>query len=158
MPVSRPEVEIKLIAQNPKARHDYEILDTFEAGVSLTGGEVKSAKAGHVSIKEAFVNLHRGEAWLKNCYIKPYEPAEDSPEDASRDRKLLLHKNEIAKLTGAAAEKGQTIVPLKLGLVRGFVKIEIALGRGKKQFDKRATLKKREQAREAEREVRERLR
>lgn len=156
--MKQPPPTMKPIAQNPKARHDYAILDTFEAGLQLRGGEVKSIKEGNVSIKEAFVQMRRHEAWLTNCYVRPYEQADDPPDEASRDRKLLLHRSEISKLTGALAERGQTIVPLRIGLVRGLIKIEIALAKGKKNYDKRATLKKKEQDREAARAVRENLR
>ncbi len=148
---------MKVIAQNPKARHDYQLLDTFEAGVELRGGEVKSVRAGHVSIKEAYVRVRSGEAYLENAYIQPYAQADDPVDEASRGRKLLLHKNEIAKLIGGSRETSQTIVPLKLGLVRGYVKIEIALAKGKKQHDKRAALKAREAKREADRAVKESL-
>lgn len=145
----------KLIAQNPKARHDFQLLDTFEAGIQLDGGEVKSVKAGHISIKEAYVSIQKNEAWLVGAYVKPYEQAGANPENADRRRKLLLHKNEIAKLVGGSRETSQTIVPLKVGLVRGYVKVEIALAKGKRQHDKRATIKEREQKREAARAIRD---
>lgn len=145
----------KLIAQNRKARFNYELLDSFEAGIALTGNEVKSVKAGHVSIVEAYVKLRRTEAWLVNAHIKPYQNQADT--DATRDRKLLLHKQELAKLVGTSEAKNQTIVPVRVYLSRGLVKIEIALGRGKKQHDKRASIKEREQRREAHRAVRESL-
>lgn len=146
---------MKVIAQNPQARHDYTLLDTFEAGVVLNGPEVKSVKAGHVSIKEAFVRMDRGEAWLTNAYVKPYEQAGAPADESTRTRKLLLNRSELGKLTASTDEKGLTIVPLAIGLVRGYVKVEIALGRGKKIHDKRAALKESEQKREADRAIKE---
>lgn len=150
---------MKLIASNPKARHDYQLLDTFEAGLELQGAEVKSIRAGNVSIKEAYVRLQRGEAWLVGAYIKPYQVNKDPvSSDPTRTRKLLLHRRELAKLAGTSREKSVTVVPTAIGLVRGYVKLEIAVGRGKKLHDKRATLKAKEQQREADRAVKESLR
>ncbi len=156
---------MKVLAANPKARHDYQLLDTFEAGLELRGAEVKSIRAGNVSIKEAYVRINRDEAWLVGGYVKPYQggaksnaaPSGAGQSDATRTRKLLLHRRELAKLTGASREKSVTIVPLAIGLVRGYVKLEIALGRGKKLHDKRAALKAKEQSREADRAIRESL-
>lgn len=143
------------MAQNRRARHDYEILDTFEAGLELHGGEVKSVRAGHLSIAEAYVSVRRGEAWLLQSYIKPYEQAGHAADEPTRDRKLLLHKEELAQLASKSREKQLTIIPLSAYLKRGYVKIEIALARGKQLHDKRATLKAKEQAREAARAVRD---
>lgn len=147
---------MKLIAQNRKARHDYAILDTFEAGIELVGSEVKSVKAGEISLAEAYVSVRRGEAWLVGAYVKPYQASQGAQPEPNRDRKLLLHKTEVAKLIGAAKEKTQTIIPLNVHLKRGLVKLDIALGRSKKQYDKRATLKERDAKREAERAIRDR--
>lgn len=148
---------MKPIAQNRKARHDYEILDTVEVGVALHGGEVKSIKAGEVSIKEAFVHLRGGEAYLVNAYIKPYAPSGPAAGgkniEPTRTRKLLLHRKELATLIGKSEEKQLTIIPLNIHLKRGYVKLDIALARGKKVYDKRQALKKREQEREAARAI-----
>lgn len=147
---------MSIIAQNRKAKHDYQILETFEAGVELHGGEVKSIRAGEVSIKEAFVHIRGGEAYLVNAYIKPYAPAGKAENiDPTRSRKLLLHQKELAALIGKSEQKQLTIVPLNLHLKRGYVKAEIALVKGKKLHDKRAAIKAREQEREAARALRE---
>ena len=144
----------KLIAQNRKARHDYHVSDTFEAGIELVGSEVKSIKAGEISIAESFVTLRRGEAWLSGAYIKPYQKQEHGPEP-DRPRKLLLHKSELGRLSGAVQAKSQTIVPLRVYLKHGLVKVEIGLAKGKKLHDKRATLKEQDAKREAARAIRE---
>lgn len=139
----------KQIAVNKKARHDYTLERTLEAGIELTGGEVKSIKAGEVSISEAFVTMRGSEAFLTNAYIKPYQPGQKREPDPNRSRRLLLHKEELAKLVGEQHAHRRTIVPTKLYLKNGRVKVEIAVAHGKKQHDKRAGLKKREQEREA---------
>jgi SsrA-binding protein len=145
----------KLISQNRRARHAYDLLDSFEAGLELQGGEVKSLRAGQVSIAEAYVRLAKGEAWLIGAYIKPYGPSGGTEETAARDRKLLLHKNELAQLFAATQEKNLTIIPLRLYFKRGKAKLEISVARGRKRHDKRAAIKAREQRREAERAVRD---
>jgi SsrA-binding protein len=137
---------MKPLATNPKARHDYALEDVLEAGIALSGGEVKSIRAGHISIKEAFVSIRKGEAFLVNAYVKPYA---DSSEDPTRPRKLLLHRKELDSLIGAAKSGGRTVVPTKLYLKKGLMKLQIALATGKKQYDKRQTLKERQAKREA---------
>lgn len=139
----------KQIAVNKKARHDYQLERTLEAGIELTGGEVKSIKAGEVSISEAFVTIKAGEAFLSGAYVKPYQPKQGFDRDPTRSRRLLLHRAELAKLAGEQQAHRRTIVPTKLYLKGGRVKIEIAVATGKKQYDKRADLKKRDQEREA---------
>ncbi len=140
----------KLITENRRARHDYQLLDSFEAGVALHGGEVKSVRAGEVSLAEAFVHIRGGEAYLSGAYIKPFAAAATTATvDPTRARKLLLHHRELATLTGAVRAKSQTIVPLKLYLKNGYVKVEIALAKGKKRHDKRHALKAKEHRREA---------
>lgn len=141
----------KYIAQNKKARFDYEILDTFEAGIALTGPEVKSVKLGQISIKESFVTFQGVIPYLTNTHISPYKHASDNESAPTRPRKLLLKKSEIVSLLGKSKTQGLTIVPTKVYLKRGLVKIEIALGRGKKKYDKREAIKKKDQKRELER-------
>lgn len=144
----------KVIARNKKALHEYHVLDTFEAGIVLTGPEVKSARAGKVSLGESFARIDRGEVWLYDLHVSPYEPASRWNVDPVRPRKLLLHRNQIRKLIGATQEKGHTLVPLDLYLRGGRIKLTLALGRGKKLYDKRQELKRRESQREMERAVR----
>lgn len=143
---------IKLIANNKKARHDYFIEDTIEAGISLAGTEVKSIRMGHCSIKESFIRIDKGEVMIYGMHINPYEKGNIFNKDPLRPRKLLLHKQEIHKLVGKIAEKGYTIVPLQVYLKGSLVKVEIALAKGKKLYDKRADIAKKDQRREAERE------
>jgi SsrA-binding protein len=139
----------KQIADNRKARHDYHLEEKLEAGIELTGGEVKSIKAGEVSLAEAFVTMRGAEAFLTNAYVKPYQANQKIDRDPTRSRRLLLHKSELAKLVGEQQAHRRTIVPTKLYLKNGKIKVEIAVAKGKKQHDKRADLKKREQEREA---------
>lgn len=139
----------KQIAVNRKARHDYRLERTLEAGIELTGGEVKSIKAGEVSIGEAFVTMRGGEAFLTNAYVKPYQPKQGFEQDPTRSRRLLLHRAELAKLVGEQQAHRRTIVPTKLYLKGGRVKVEVAVATGKQLHDKRADLKRREQEREA---------
>lgn len=141
----------KQIAANPKARHDFIIEDKYEAGVVLTGSEVKSLRGGGASIKEAFGRIENGEIFIYNMHIKPYEQGQMRAEDATRTRKLLLHKQEINKLIGKSQEKGYALVPLSAYFINGKVKIEIGLGRGKKLYDKRQTLKEKQVKREIDR-------
>ncbi|MGR3741553.1 SsrA-binding protein SmpB [Companilactobacillus sp. DQM5] len=141
------------IANNRKARHDYLIEETFEAGISLTGTEIKSVRAGRVNLKDGFVQIRNDEAWLVNIHINEYEQGNRFNHDPLRNRKLLLHKKEIRKLSGEVQEKGITIVPLKMYFKKGFAKVLIGVGRGKKQFDKRETIKRREQDREMRRSI-----
>lgn len=142
----------KLIANNKKAYHDYFIEDKYEAGLVLHGTEVKSLRQGHCSIKEAFISIDNGEIYIQHMHINPYEKGNIFNKDPLRTRKLLLHKSEIVKLYGKSREKGYTIVPLKVYFSGSLVKIEIALARGKKLYDKRDSIAKKDQQREAQRE------
>lgn len=144
----------KTVAQNRKARHEYHIDEVFEAGLVLTGTEVKSLRSGKGSIAEAFVHPIGGELWLAKCHIPPYEHGNINNVDPVRERKLLLHKSEIEKLIGAVSRKGFTIVPLQIYFKQGRAKIEIALARGKKLFDKREDIKRRDQQRDIDRAIR----
>ncbi|WP_255954858.1 SsrA-binding protein SmpB [Streptomyces odontomachi] len=141
----------KLIAQNKKARHDYHILDTYEAGLVLTGTEVKSLRQGRASLVDGFIQLDGGEAWLHNIHVPEYTQGTWTNHSARRKRKLLLHREEIEKLDAKSQETGHTIVPLALYFKDGRAKIEIALARGKKEYDKRQTLRERQDRREADR-------
>ena len=145
---------MKVIATNKKARFDYEILDTFEAGVVLTGPEVKSVKAGQVSIKEAFATVKGEEVFLTNAHISPYKNAVNIEQEPTRSRKLLLKKSEISSLIGKSKTHGLTLIPTKVYLKRGFVKVEIGLGKGKKLHDKRDQIKKKDTQRDIQRELR----
>ncbi len=142
----------RLIANNKKAYYDYFIEDTYEAGISLAGTEVKSLRMGHCSIKEAFVGIDGGEVYIYHMHITPYEKGNIFNKDPLRTRKLLLHKSEINKLMGQSKEKGYTIVPLKVYFKDSLVKVEIGLARGKKLYDKRQDIAKKDQKREAEKE------
>jgi len=141
----------QVVARNRKARHQFEVLETLEAGMELRGPEVKSIRAGHVSFQDAFARVERGEVWLHNLHISPYEQANRFNVDPTRPRKLLLGKQEIRHLASKVDEKGLTLVPLDIHFSRGFAKLTLAVGRGKKLHDKRETLKRREQEREAQR-------
>ena len=145
----------KVIATNRKARHDYHILDTFEAGLALSGSEIKSIRGGHISIKEAYIRIDetRMEAWLVNAHIAPYDPASRQNHEPKRNRKLLLHKKEIDKMWDLVRQKGVTIVPLRVYLKAGRAKIEIATARGKRQFDKRQDIARRDSEREIRRQM-----
>jgi SsrA-binding protein len=151
-------VSIKVVATNRKARHQYHFHDTYEAGLVLTGTEIKSIRAGRVSLQEGFVLFESGEAWLVNVHIAQYDPASRQNHEPRRRRKLLLHRREIDRLRGRAQEKGYTVVPTKLYLKDGRAKIEIALARGKKQYDKRQTIAERDSKRQVERALKERHR
>jgi SsrA-binding protein len=143
----------KSVARNKKARHDYHILETFEAGLVLTGTEVKSCRAGKMSIKESYARFIRGELYLVNAHIAPYETGSLFNHDEKRMRKLLLSKKEIRRLLGKVNEEGLTLVPLKAYFnERNLLKIELALAKGKKTYDKRQDIKKRDMHREAMRE------
>ena len=147
----------KLIANNKKAYHDYFIEDTCEAGLSLSGTEVKSLRMGKCSLKQAYVQIQDGEAWLYGCHISPYEKGNIFNKDPLRPRKLLLHKEEIRKLIGKTTEKGYTIVPLKVYFKGNYAKVQIGLARGKKLYDKRQDIAKRDLQRETQREMKLRL-
>lgn len=142
----------KLIANNKKAYHDYFILDTYETGISLAGTEVKSLRRGKCSIKESFVRIENGEVFIYGMHISPYEKGNIFNKDPLRPRKLLLHKYEINKLLGKTKEKGIAIVPLKVYFKGSLVKVEIGLAKGKKLYDKRQDIAKKDQQREASRD------
>lgn len=142
----------KLIANNKKAYHDYFILDTYETGISLAGTEVKSLRMGKCSIKESFVRIENGEVFIYGMHISPYEKGNIFNKDPLRPRKLLLHKYEINKLLGKTKEKGIAIVPLKVYFKGSLVKVEIGLAKGKKMYDKRQDIAKKDQQREASRD------
>jgi SsrA-binding protein len=146
----------KVIASNRKARHEYQVLDVFEAGIALTGPEVKSIRAGKVSFQDAYAAIDRGELWLHSLHISPYEQAGRWNTDPLRSRKLLLHREEIRKLVGKVEEKGLTLIPLDLHFRGGYVKVDLALARGKNLHDKRDTIRQRDMEREARRAARER--
>ena len=143
---------VKMIANNKKAYHDYFILETYEAGISLAGTEVKSLRMGKCSIKESSIRMEHGEVFVYGMHISPYEKGNIFNKDPLRVRKLLLHRQEINKLLGKMKEKGMTVVPLKVYLKGSLVKVEIGLARGKKLYDKRADIAKKDQAREAQRD------
>ncbi len=144
----------KIVARNRKARHEYEILETFEAGLVLKGPEVKSVREGKVGFQDAFARIERGEVWLHNLHISPYEPANRWNEDPDRPRKLLLHRSEIRRLIGKVEEKGLTLVPLEIYFRGGYAKVTLALARGRRLHDRREKLRRREQEAEARRAVR----
>ncbi len=146
--------ERKTLARNRKAFHEYHVVETFEAGLVLAGPEVKSIRDGKASLTEAFARLDGGEAWLHDMHVTPYDPANRWNLDPTRPRKLLLKQREIRRLIGATQEKGLTLVPLDLHTHRGYIKVNLALARGKKVHDKREDVKKRD----AEREMRRALR
>jgi SsrA-binding protein len=148
----------KVIATNRKARHDYEILETYEAGLVLRGTEVKSLREGQVNFKDSYAAINGNEAWLIGCHIAPYHHGTDANHDPDRSRKLLLHRREISRLLGKTAERGLTLIPLRLYFKEGRAKLEFGLARGKKLHDKRATIKEREALREVAKEVRARQR
>ena len=141
----------KVVARNKKALHEYHIAETWEAGIALAGPEVKSVRAGKVSLAEAFGRLDAGEVWIHDMHITPYDPASIWNTDPLRPRKLLLHRSQIRKLIGSVQEKGYTLVPLDLYIRDGHVKVTLALARGKKLHDKREALKERDARREMER-------
>lgn len=143
----------KIIATNRRARHDYHIMDRFEAGIALHGTEVKSLREGHITLKDSYCDVRSGEAFLVGAHISPYDKGNIHNHDPERERKLLLHKREIIKLGAQIAEKGHTVVPLRVYFKRGKVKIELGLCRGKQSVDKRATIRERAMQREVERYV-----
>ena len=151
-----PKGSGKQLAQNKKAYHDFFIEQTFEAGIVLKGTEIKAIRAARLNLKDAFAKIENGEIYLYNMHISPYEQGNQFNHDPLRTRKLLLHKKEINKLIGETKETGYTIVPLKMYLKNGFAKVLIGLGKGKKQYDKRDNLKKKEAKRDIERAFRDR--
>ncbi len=142
---------IKIVARNKKAQFEYFLFDRYEAGLALHGSEIKSIRAGQVSLAEAYVRVDMHEAWLVNSHIAPYEAANRFNHDPKRERQLLLHKKEILQLWNAIRQKGVTIVPVQLYLKDGRAKIEIAVGKGKKMYDKRDAIAKRDMERDADR-------
>lgn len=148
---ARPDAGKRPVASNRRARHDYEIVERFEAGIALTGSEVKSLRGGHASLTEAFARVRDGEVWLENMHIAPYAQGEKRGYDPKRTRKLLLHRAEIERLIGKTAERGLALVPMRLYFSHGLAKVELGLGRGKRQFEKRRAIAERESRREMER-------
>ncbi|AZB44416.1 SsrA-binding protein SmpB [Bacillus sp. FJAT-42376] len=146
----------KVLAQNKKANHDYSIEDTYEAGIVLQGTEIKAIRAGRVNLKDSFARIQAGELFVHNMHVSPYEQGNRYNHDPLRTRKLLLHKGEISKLIGLTKEEGYALVPLKIYLKNGFAKVLIGLGKGKKKYDKREDLKKKEAKRDIERAFRDR--
>ena len=146
----------KTITLNRKARHDYTIGESMEAGIVLTGTEIKSLRAGKVSLAQSFARPERGELWLLNAYIAPYEAGNRYNHEPTRPRKLLLHRDEINRLAGTATQKGFTLVPLRLYLKKGLAKLELGLARGKKLYDKRESIAQRQAKREIERTLKTR--
>lgn len=149
---------IKIVAQNKKARHDYFIEDTLEAGIVLSGTEVKSIRQGKVNLKDSYAMIEDGEVILSGMHISPYEQGNIFNKDPLRDRKLLLHKYEINKLIGYTQQKGLTIVPLQLYFTRGKVKLQLGIAKGKKLYDKRDDIAERDAKREIDRRMKESLR
>lgn len=141
-------MDVKVVASNKKARFEYFIQETFEAGLALKGTEIKSIRLGQISLQEAYVRTDGKQAWLVGAHVAPYEHASAAQHDPSRERKLLLHKREIKTLWDAVRIKGMTIVPIKVYLKAGRAKLEIGIAKGKKQYDKRETIKERDIARE----------
>jgi len=145
----------KVIATNRKAFHNFSILETYEAGLVLRGTEVKSLREAQVNFKDCYAAIDQGEAWLIGCHITPYHHGSDANHDPERRRKLLLHRREIGRLLGKVAERGLTIVPLRLYFKEGRAKVELGLARGKKLHDKRASIRERDERRELAKEARE---
>lgn len=146
----------KVVAQNKKANHDFSIEETYEAGIVLQGTEIKSIRNGRANLKDSYARVEGGEVFLHNMHVSPYEQGNRYNHEPLRTRKLLLHKREIAKLIGATKEEGYALVPLKMYLKNGYAKVLIGLGKGKKKYDKREDLKKKEAKRDIERAFRDR--
>ncbi len=151
MPTSEKSERVKVVASNRDARRNYEILDTYEAGLVLLGSEVKALREGGLQLKDSYGDIRRGEAYLVNAHIAPYEFAHEGGHDPERMRKLLLHRRQIDRIAGGLAEKGLTLVPLRVYFKDGNAKVELALARGKRTVDKRRSLRDREHQREIER-------
>lgn len=150
-----PKGEGKLIAQNRKARYEYSILDTVEAGIVLQGTEIKSIRAGRINLKDGYASIRNGEIFLNNVHIAPFEQGNQFNHDPVRVRKLLMKKKQIDKLAGEVKQGGVTLIPLKVYIKNGFAKVLIGLAKGKKQYDKRETIKRRDQDRDLRRAVKE---
>ncbi|EAH1511454.1 SsrA-binding protein SmpB [Listeria monocytogenes] len=151
-----PKGDGKLVAQNKKARHDYAIEETFEAGIVLQGTEIKSVRNARVNLKDSYARIDKGEIFLHNMHISPYEQGNRYNHDPLRTRKLLLHKKQISRLIGETKESGYSIVPLKIYIKDGYAKVLIGVARGKKKYDKRQDLKQKEAKRDIERAFKER--
>jgi len=147
---------IKVIAENKKARFDYELLETLEAGIELTGPEVKSIRDGHISLKESFASVKDNQVWLNNAHVSPYKPAADMNSEPTRTRRLLLKREEIDKLIGSVQANGFTIVPVKIYFSHGIIKLEIAIARGRKLHDKREVMKNRQMDKDMAQAIKER--
>jgi len=156
--MAREQPADQLISDNRKARHDYHVLDTFEAGLVLEGTEVKAIREGRVNLRDTYVRLEQGEAWVVGMHIGEYSHSGYATHDPVRRRKLLLHRDELNKLLGKTTEKGLTVVPLKMYLKKGRVKLAIGLAKGKNTIDKRETIRNRELDREARAEIKSRSR
>jgi SsrA-binding protein len=143
----------KTVASNRKARHDYQILERIEAGIVLTGSEVKSLRGGRASLVEAFARVRDDEVWLEGMHVPPYEQGEKRGYNPTRPRKLLLHRREIARLLGKQNEQGLALVPMRVYFTHGIAKVELGLGKGKREYEKRQSIAKREHQREMERAV-----
>lgn len=154
--MSEADIGEKTVAVNRRARHDYSIEETVEAGLVLQGSEIKSVRAGQASLREGYASIHDGEAWLHNVHIAPYKQASFFDHVPVRDRKLLLHKDEIRRLADKVAQKGLTLVPLRIYLKRGRAKLELGLARGRREYDKREAIATREARRDIERALRDR--
>jgi len=150
-------VAIKVIAENKKARFDYEILENLEAGIELTGPEVKSIRAGHISLKESFATVKDNQIWLNNAHVSPYKPAADMNAEPTRPRRLLLKRGQIDDLTAKVQAGGNTIVPIKIYFSHGLIKVEIGLARGKKLHQKKEALRNKDIMKDAEREIKQRI-
>ncbi|EPY2525989.1 SsrA-binding protein SmpB [Listeria monocytogenes] len=151
-----PKGDGKLVTQNKKARHDYAIEETFEAGIVLQGTEIKSVRNARVNLKDSYARIDKGEIFLHNMHISPYEQGNRYNHDPLRTRKLLLHKKQISRLIGETKESGYSIVPLKMYIKDGYAKVLIGVARGKKKYDKRQDLKQKEAKRDIERAFKER--
>ncbi len=147
---------IKVVASNRKAGFEYFLLEHFEAGIALQGSEIKSIRSGQISLAESYVRIDEKDAWLVNAHIAPYDPASRNNHDPLRERRLLLHKKEIRKMWDAVRQKGVTIIPVKVYLKEGLAKVDIAVAKGKKLYDKREDIARRDAERDADRQVRSR--
>ena len=156
--MGKNNIPIKIVCENRKARHDYFIHETYEAGIELQGTEVKSLRAGKANLKDSFASVQNGEIFLENMHISPFEQGNIFNHDPMRKRKLLMHKAEILKLFGETRQKGYTLVPLKIYFKHGRAKLELALASGKHNYDKREDLKKKADKREVERALKDRQR
>ncbi|GGA44754.1 SsrA-binding protein [Kroppenstedtia guangzhouensis] len=152
-----PKGGVKVVARNRKAHHEYHVEDTYEAGIVLTGTEIKSIRQGRVNLKDSYALINDGEVYLVNMHISPFEQGNRFNHDPTRTRKLLLHKGEINKLIGLTKQKGFTLVPLDLHLRNGYAKIQLALAKGKKLHDKREAVAKRDADREIRRQLKQRV-